>query len=87
MLFVFFSMLSGTLGVNFIYILQVPFCTKVFLAAFLYSTHVSRKKLLKALLYKKCMCKMLMKLTTAEKAGEHQEHINSKGTMGLNYSL
>jgi hypothetical protein len=38
------------------------FCTKVFLAAFLH-LHVSRKKLLEALLYEKWARKMLMKLT------------------------
>ena len=37
------------------------FCTKVFSAAFFY-LHVSRKKLRKALLYEKCIPKMLMKL-------------------------
>jgi hypothetical protein len=38
------------------------FCMKVFLAAFLYM-HVSRKKLRKAISYKKFACKILMKLT------------------------
>jgi len=55
------------LGVKFINILRVPF-TPIFLrqyfcAKILQSQSVARENLRKALLYKKFVCKMLMKLT------------------------
>ncbi len=56
------TLVKSTPGVYFINILCVPFC-RYFGAKKSLSQNLTREKLHKVLLYKKCACKMLMKLT------------------------